>query len=177
MVEKDFLVLTVTPNRLAQAEAEILGRFGHTRRDLNQLLLRAMKEKVAENPRARWDKFLEADAGGEGKGWRILTSRLVPDALKPLRDTLFSCKEPQLLVNPSLLARYHQLGLLEQLRDQAGRKDGLSAIWLLLPSEDTSRAPTIEGEPVPLLHGGQKTRVPEGWLANAHRTAKEKLAT
>jgi len=176
-VEKDFLVLTVTPKRLAQAESEILARFGHTRRDLNQLLLRAMKEKVAENPKARWDKFLEADAEGEGKGWRILTSRLVPDALGQLQDVLFSCKEPQLLVNPSLLARYHQLGILEQMRDQAGRKDGLPAVWMLLPSEDTSRAPTIEGEPVPLLHGGQRARVPDGWLANAHRTAKEKLAT
>lgn len=174
--DEDFLVLTVEPNRLAEAEAELMRRFELVRRDLNGLLLQAMRDKVAANPKAKWEAFLKADTGQDGKGWTVLTSRLVPDAMSLMTEPLLQCKQPQLLLNPSLLARYNQLEILENLRDLAGARDGLSSVWLLLPSEDTARAPMIDGKPVPLLHGGQKARIPDAWLANAHRTAREKLA-
>lgn len=174
--EQDFLVLTVEAHRLADAESELLHRFDLTRQDLSQMLLRSMRTLVEANPKAQWDKFLEADAETNGKGWRVLTSRLVPDALKPLAQDLLGCSRPQLLVNPGLLARYDQLELLETLRDRSGARDGQPAVWLLIPTEDASRPPAIDGKPVPILHGGQKARIPEAWLSNIHRTAREKLA-
>jgi serine/threonine protein kinase len=172
--DEDFLVLMVEPQKLQRAEEELLNRFTLQRRDLNQMLLQTMRDLATEK-KVPWEKMLLGDAQKQSKAWKVLRTRLVPDAMKTVRQQLLGDKKPQLLLNASLLARYEQMGLLEQMRDLAGARDGLSSVWLLLPSEDIARPPTLEGQAVPLIHGGQKTRIPDAWLVNKHRTGKEKL--
>src|SRR5690606_38972523 len=59
--QRRFLVLTVTPNRHAQAMRELLSRFGLARVSLEALLLREMRA-ATEAIGARWDVVLRADA-------------------------------------------------------------------------------------------------------------------
>ena len=171
---EDFLVLMAEAHRVKDAEEELTHRFELVCRDVNTMLLKAMRQKVEEKG-GKWEKFLEADSKESDRGWMVLTSHLVPDAMTLVEEQLLSCKQPQLLLNTSLLGRYDQLSILEKMRDLAGARDGLSSVWVLLPSEDTSRPPMIDGRAVPLIHGGQKARIPDAWLSNAHRAAPEKL--
>ena len=55
------------------------------------------------------------------------------------------------------------------LVDQAGRRGGLPAVWLLLAGD---RA-LIDGQAVPLIHAGLQVRVPLEWLENRHRAAHQ----
>lgn len=174
--DQDFLILMVEPHLLDKAEEELLRRFELTRHNLSHLLLASMRDRAASK-NVPWEKMLLGDAEQQGKAWKVLSTRLVPDAMTSVEERLLNCERPQLLVNPSLLARYQQLSILEKMRDLAGTREGLAAVWLLLPSEDTARAPTLEGQAVPILHSGQKAAVPESWVVNAHRTAREKLAS
>lgn len=40
-------------------------------------------------------------------------------------------------------------------------------LWRLLPGDNHAM---IDGQPVPLIDSGQKTRIPESCLANVHRS-------
>jgi len=71
-----------------------------------------------------------------------------------------------LVVYPGLLARYGQMGFLETLREEVNRARRLKSCWLLLPGDNQA---LIDGQAVPLIGPGQKTRIPESWLQNVHR--------
>ena len=73
-----------------------------------------------------------------------------------------------LLVYPGLLARYDHLDLLERLRRQVGRRDGIPGLWLLLPGDHQA---LIDGKAGPAAQSGQRARIPESWLENVHRAA------
>lgn len=173
--EDSFLVLMVQPGLAQEAETELLRRFTLERRQLDRMLLQAMKSMAARK-NANWEKVLSIDAQGQGNAWRNL-NRLVADAVAEVEQALLSAKQPQLLTNPGLLRRYGQLGVLEKLRDAAGARDGVPAVWLLLPTEETSDLPTLDGEAIALIDSGQRTRIPTSWLENRHRAAKTEVAS
>jgi hypothetical protein len=58
--------------------------------------------------------------------------------------------------------------LLERLREQVGREDGIPGLWLLLPNEQQAM---IDGKAVPLLSPGQRAKITDEWLENRHRAA------
>ncbi|MFN9979469.1 MAG: hypothetical protein ACK53Y_06125, partial [bacterium] len=70
------------------------------------------------------------------------------------------------------LARYEQLGLLEKIRDEIGRSKGLHSCWILIPGDNQA---FIDGRPVPIISPGQKTKIPDTWLANVHRAGTANL--
>ena len=76
-------------------------------------------------------------------------------------------------MNCGLLKRYDQLDLLERLRDQAGTREGLPGLWVLIPSDDQEELPVLDGKPVPVITPGQWARIPDGWLKNLHRTGAQ----
>ena len=81
-------------------------------------------------------------------------------------------KRSLLLIYPGLLARYEQLGLLEKIRDEIGRSRGLHSCWILIPGDNQA---FIDGKPVPIISPGQKTKIPDTWLANIHRAGIDSL--
>ncbi len=71
-----------------------------------------------------------------------------------------------LLVYAGVLARYDQMTLLERLRDQVGRRDGIPGLWILIPGDQEA---LMDGKAIPILSPGQRARIPESWLQNVHR--------
>ena len=58
---------------------------------------------------------------------------------------------------------------VSDLAQRAGRSDGVHGAWLLVPWEDPGQPPNIGGQAVPMLPG-QRAHIPDGWLANRHRS-------
>lgn len=165
--QRRFLVLTVTPNRHAQAMRELLSRFGLARVSLEALLLREMRA-ATEAIGARWDVVLRADAADrESRDWRNLR-RVADRAAAAVEAELLALTQPALLVYPGLLARYEQLGIFERLRDAcaAGTAPGYV---LLVPADAQSALPVIDRTPLPVIHASEWARIPEAWLHNDHR--------
>src|ERR1019366_6283428 len=80
-----------------------------------------------------------------------------------------------LLVYPGLLGRYDRLDVLERMRDKltspGGTGAALRGLWVLLASDEQNSLPTLDRKPVPVISSNQWARVPEAWLANAHRSS------
>jgi hypothetical protein len=67
-----------------------------------------------------------------------------------------------------LLARYELLGILEDVRDATGTRDGPPGLWLLVP-QASGGLPMLDGHAIPVLSNAQWARLGEAWLSNAHR--------
>lgn len=167
-----FLALCTTPGHAERVACEIAKRFPVDVHDLDDLMIRHMKEATV-TAKARWDVVVETDAAGpQSANWgRLLTlvARAAPKAEAEVRAS----KRPVLLRHPGLLARFDKLDLLERLRDAAGREHELPGLIVLIATDQQSAMPMIDGKPVPVITRGQWARVPESWIANRHRAGRE----
>lgn len=156
--EGAFLTLMVSPKRYRRA-ARLLGeRYPVETIDAEGLFLETLRQ-VADEARVDWDLVLKADAEPGSGDWNKLL-RLVGRAMPKIEQRLMSSDKTILMTYPGLIARYDQMPLLQRLRDQVGRKDGIPGLWLLIPGSNQA---TINGKPVPLISPGQRTKVPDAW--------------
>jgi serine/threonine protein kinase len=163
-----FLVLTVAPRHLLRAEAEIVQRFPVTRISLEALLIHEMKA-VAASAGAKWEVVLKADsAPPQSTNWRRL-QLLVRQAMPAVTQALFEADRPVLLVYPGLLARYEQMQLLETLRDACSQRRDAPGCVVLVASDAQRSMPMLDDKPIPVIHASEWARIPDSWLANAHR--------
>ncbi|MGH7859951.1 MAG: BREX system serine/threonine kinase PglW, partial [Candidatus Binatia bacterium] len=166
-----FLTLTVPPKHLVRAEQELTRRFPVIRKSLEELVIRELKA-AADRAKVSWDVVLRADgAPRESQDWRNLIT-LVKRSVPELEKDLATADRTLLLVHPGLLARYDRLDLLEWVRDQVTRRDGLHGAWVLVASDAQSDLPKLDGQAVPVITRGQWERIPNAWLANLHRSAR-----
>jgi hypothetical protein len=78
-----------------------------------------------------------------------------------------------LLVYPGLLARYDQIQLLERLREACGRQHDAPGFIVLIAADEQRHMPVLDGKPIPVILASEWARIPEAWLQNAHRGAKQ----
>ena len=169
-----FLALTVVPKGLEAAEKELTRRLPVHRLNVDETLIRLMREQ-ARVAKVDWNVVLQADGKGrESPDWRnlmILVRRCIPH----LEEELFRIDGTALLVYPGLLGRYDCLDVLERVRDRitapGGGGTALRGVWVLLASDEQNALPTLDRKPVPVISSNQWARIPEAWLANAHRSA------
>lgn len=169
-----FLALTVAPKGLQAAEQELTRRFQVAPRNIDEILIRLMREQALA-AKVDWQVVLQADgAGRESQDWRNLTI-LVNRCIPLLEQEILKTGGTALLIYLGLLGRYDQLDWLERLRDRitspGGTGGNLRGLWLLLPSDEQYVLPTLDRRPVPVISSNQWARIPEAWLANAHRSA------
>ena len=81
-----------------------------------------------------------------------------------------------MIEHAGLLARYGQLALFDRLRARVMDGAPLRACWILLPADDQTDRPLIDGEAVPVLTPNEWARIPRSWLKNLHRAAVEGAA-
>ncbi|MFO0851831.1 MAG: DNA-directed RNA polymerase subunit alpha C-terminal domain-containing protein [Gemmataceae bacterium] len=163
-----FLALSVVPKAMEDCEAELVRRFGLDRVSLDALILDALAEEAAAR-QAKWEKVLAADAAPrDSRDWQNLL-RLVGYAMPKVEAGLVARTAPTLLVHPGLLARYDATGVIDRLRDQAGRPDKVPVLWMLIAADEQSELPTIDGKAVPLITPGQRATVSIAWVYNRHR--------
>ncbi len=159
-----FLALRVPPRHALSVEQRLRQGFGVTVRSFDALLLAALRIAVREKGIKRWEVVLEADAGGpNGAKWDNLLA-LVDLAMPYVEEQLSAESGTVLLTDPGLLARYHRMDLIGRLQERVLRPNGMHGLWMLIPSDDQSMGPVIEGEAVPVITPNQWARVPDGWI-------------
>jgi hypothetical protein len=174
--EGSFLALIVNPKCYQRAVSELQNRFSIEVVDIEGLIVDTLRD-VASKANAKWDALVNADAKPGSEPWKkfmVLVNRAMPIVEKQVlsgqrsavSDQQEACRRSILMIYPGLLARYEQLGLLEKIRDEIGRSKGLHSCWILIPGDIQA---FIDGKPVPIISPGQKTKIPDTWLANIHR--------
>ena len=171
MEQKRFLVLSVAPKHLLRAEREILQRFAVQRISIEALMIEQMKALAAQAG-ASWEVVLRADSAERtSKAWRNLIT-LVRRAVPAVERLLLQSKKTALLIYPGLLARYEQLDLLDRLRDACERQAAAPGFLVLVPADQQTNMPVIDGTPLPVVLASQWARLTEVWITNAHRAAE-----
>ncbi|MDQ3647623.1 MAG: BREX system serine/threonine kinase PglW [Actinomycetota bacterium] len=159
-----FLALTVRGRRAAHAERALAGVGGISHVALDTALIEHMRT-IAAAKRADWAAVLELDSTPrDSRNWRILEG-LARDAAAALRERLLATEGTVLASRPGLLARYGQLGMLDEVRrqiDVAGHGYPLQGLWLLVPSG--GGPPAVEGTPVPVIDENEWARIPLEWV-------------
>ena len=168
-LEGSFLALRVPPKHSRGVEKLLKETFKLTVYSFDVLLVTALKEVAKEKRIKRWQVILDADSEGHnGSNWRKLMG-LVGLAIPQVETQLKSEPGTVLLTDPGLLARYGKMDMISRLQDQTLRLDGLHGLWMLIPSDDQSAGPSINGEAVPVITPGQWARVPSGWTNGLHQ--------
>lgn len=161
VAQRSFLALGVEPRLLDRAPDVLAERFALTVLDVTGLLLDRMRALASESG-IPWDTVLAADAAEpasyDGQGLR----GLVAAALPAVDDALAAATGPVLLVEAAPLARYDALDRLARLADHTTAR--AAAVWLLLPADDVTGAPTLDREPVPVYSPAQWLRLPASWV-------------
>lgn len=160
-----FLALTAHPRRLVEASQRVAGYAEARLMNLERLLLDDMKHTVA-SVGGRWERFLQADNERGEVGWSKL-QQVVDRAIPQVEQKLWSMDGLIVLTGFGLLARYDRLGLLDRLRDGLthGRNDKpLRGVLLIVPGDDPSARPIVDGRPVPVITANQWAHIPTAWL-------------
>jgi hypothetical protein len=118
----------------------------------------------SEKKRVKWEIILRADTAlPDSQDGRNLF-RLAERAAKSVADRLRQRQEPTLVIFPGLLARYGQLGILDEIQDALG----VYSLWLLVGSEGRGNPPSSEKQTIP-ARPSQWAWIPEKWLDNDFR--------
>ncbi len=164
-----YLVLMASPRHIERTEDALCRRFGATPLSLDRELLGEMKE-AARQAGADWRVVLAADAAAPGTFDFANLRSLVGIAIPKVEERLAAAASPLLLTFPGLLVRYDRLDLLDRLRDRHTRAGAKGAAWVLVPADDQSELPVLDGRPLPVLSPAQYARVPRAWLEAAEKT-------
>jgi hypothetical protein len=166
-----FRVLGVRADRARQAALAIAQRIGTVPLPFDQLLTAAIREQMRQGGVRGEDLIHLADREGRvGASWPNLL-RLVRGAADAVAASLLEPKEPLLLVQPGLIARYRLDGFLRKLIE-ASKAPDTASIFLLVPSHDMGGIPLINGDlSIPGVLASQVLWVSLDWLANKHNRA------
>jgi hypothetical protein len=133
--------------------------------------LSALRQE-AESKRVRWEVVLRADTSKPEdnaigiRDWENLR-KLAGSAARRVAEQIRSRSQSLLLIYPGLLARYGQLGILEELADSLGAH----SLWLLAGSEHQTASPMVDGQAIP-ARPTQWAWIPPKWLDNDFRNLK-----
>ena len=160
---KTLKVLGVVANYAQDAALALTRTLGIRRVSLDEALSAAIHD-VIKKREVDPEIFYAADQQGPGgNDWPELR-RVVQEAAERVAKDLFPAKEPLLLVQPGLIARYRLEGFLQRLL-VASRDPNCAALFLLVPSRDKAGVPRINEELViPEVGLPQTLWVPAQWL-------------
>lgn len=162
LADGGFLVLTTRPKKAVAAERRLAARFGMDLRNLDEIVIGAMREEAKENE-VDWSFVLAADGAlprTKDHNLALLVSRSVPRILARMKES-----RTPLFAYPGLLARYDRMDVIEKLRDVAGtRNSPVHGAWLLVTSDGQAGRPVVDGVPVPILSASQWATIPDSWI-------------
>lgn len=161
-----FVALTVNRRRFVAASGEVAKYLGAGLVDLDGLLIDEMREIVEAAENARWGRFLQADNERGARGWSIL-QKVVGHAIPNVEAKLQEIEGLLVMTGFGLLARYDRFEFLERLRDLLTRKQQeqpLRGVVLIVPGDDPSARPVVDGRPIPVITAKQWAHLPSAWL-------------
>lgn len=163
LADGGFLVLTTQPKKAAAAERKLAARFGLDVKNLDAIVIGAMRDEAQENE-VDWRVVIDADGAAPRSSARnnlaYLVSRAVPRILERMKES-----RTPLFSYPGLLARYDRMDLIEKLRDEVGtRSSPVHGAWLLVAADAQAGRPVVDGVPVPILSASQWAPIPDAWI-------------
>ena len=166
--EGRFLAMRIGARYMVKAQQRLSSGYGMTPYSLERELQRAMRT-VADERKVSWPVVLETDAAGAGGAHWPRLMQLVDEAVRRLRPAIVQPEHPLLLVNPGLIVRYEQIGLLNEVRDHCERGRHPGAL-LLIPGSTTTTMPVIDNQALPIVHASEWLHADHHWL-NAAQSA------
>ncbi|HUP68593.1 MAG TPA: BREX system serine/threonine kinase PglW [Acidimicrobiales bacterium] len=138
--------------------------------DLERWFIEELRAE-ATSKRVSWDRILDADVAEAGTTAHTNLGILTATALDRLELRVFAAGSRVLAWNPGILARYDEkLGVLDRLRDRAGRADvDLQTLWLVVFGSTADPKPMLDGQSVPVLGPSEWVDITDAWLENRHR--------
>lgn len=161
-----FLALTVGRRRYAGSADVIAAQLGAKRLDLDATLLQAM-HALSDELGARWEAFLDADNRRGQQQWTRL-QQLLDRVLPAVEEQVLASDGLLVLTGFGLLARYDRSGVLANLRDamtHRAHSHRLSGVVLMIPGDDPTSRPVVDGMPIPVITANQWGHVPSAWLS------------
>ena len=170
-----YQVLMVDRRYYGRAVEQLQVQFDVVVVDFEAVFLAVLRE-VSDAAGVSWELVVRTDAMPGVGDWdklMLLVGRVMPI----VEQQLLEAEKTILLIYPGLLARYGQMGLLERLRDNLGRADGVPGLWVLVPDENRAMIHDGRGteEAVPVLSPGQRVRVPSEWFRSSLDLSIESL--
>lgn len=137
---------------------------------VDRLLVEAMEAVLSEKggkPEVLWSTDAE---GPEGKAWSRLLS-VAKTASDRVIESLVPSKDPLLLVQLGLLARYELRDFVDRLVE-ANQSDETGAVVVLNPAHEGDRQDVLNASlHISGLLAGQSGWIPREWIENKHRAA------
>jgi hypothetical protein len=166
-----FLALRVPVNRgreVHTAMERFTGSHNLVSVDVETEFLAELRALAAEAG-ATWAKLLEADLAAPGTfdhtALRTLTSKAAEHVEQHVRDA----GEKVLAWNAGVLVRYDRLGVIDRLRELAGRADSpLQTLWLVVFASTADAKPMLDGQPVPVLGASEWIDLTDRWFKRGH---------
>jgi len=166
-----FRVVQVRADFAERAAALLARELGVEPRSLDHAIWSKVKHLAAQKGIDVERVVVTDRSGPEGPEWRVLQKLLRMATEQVVGRVLAEREKPALLIHPGALARFDLAEPLYELSRRAQHEEG-AAVVLLVPSYDDGLAPSINNQlPVPTEDAGQRLRMPEAWLSNAHRAA------
>lgn len=163
-------VLAVRANYGAEAALRLTRVLGIRRVSLDAELSAATHALAKEQDVAEDVIYAADQLGPGGPDWGELRN-LMQQAASRVAQALFPNREPLLVVQPGLLARYQLHGLLRAMLD-ASRDPKTAAVFLLVPAHDTAAVPKINDDLViPEVGLPQTLWVPPEWVMTRGKDA------
>lgn len=157
---RGFLAVFASLRLLQQARRALRERLGLVEVDVTEIMLRQLR--ALDFP---WQDVLDADTGdAQDADFRALVDLVRHHVMPAVREAL-AVPQPVLITEGAPLARYGQLGLLQELTDISRTRP--AARLLLVPARRPEPV-LLEGQPLPLTSpAGQALWLPEAWLSSA----------
>ncbi|MFT4908200.1 MAG: serine/threonine protein kinase [Oleispira sp.] len=162
-----FLALSVKPSLVEKAKEKLLENQPFKHVSFDELLLRHLHtlcQSMATPP--DWKIVLNADkAERNSRDWQNL-QRLVQMVLPAMSDEIKAIKQPVLLTEPGLIARYNLINTwLSDLRQHLMNADDVYGLVILIACETQSDGAMIDGVAVPKGAGSKEfSRIPSIWF-------------
>jgi hypothetical protein len=166
-----FRLLEVNAAYVLPAVEQLTVRLGVEPRSLEQELIATARELMVELEVDEAAVFQADRDGPAGEAWGLLRD-LMEKSADRLATRLLGSKEPLVLTEPGLLARYGLSGFVDRLV-AAAQEDGTPPIFLVVPALDDSGPAPIQAVTgnlsVQTTSPAQRVRVPPAWIKNLHR--------
>ena len=170
-----FLALSVKPSLVEQAKNKLLSSQSLKQVSFDELLLRHLHtlcQSMASPP--DWQIVLNADkAERNSRDWQKL-QRLVQRVLPAMADEIKAIKQPVLLTEPGLIARYNLVNTwLSDLRQHLMNGDDVYGLVMLIACETQTDGAAIDGIAVPKGAGSKEyARIPSVWFELTEKDAE-----
>ena len=167
VTEGGFCAMLAEPRHALSVAAPLATAYGLELVSSEALFLDAIAAHTASG-KPSLELILRADADGDRRSPYFM--KFLPSVRATVRGRLQQFERPVLLVENGLFARLDAMALVEQLRVGAGKDGWPPRVWMLLPVDQSTDRPHIDGTDIPTVYATERYRLPRAYASVLMRT-------